>query len=99
MLLQGGGLKSDEPKAIDFLRAAAEKGVVGAQNRLGYVYAEGIGVTKDKVEAAKWRLIAKSNGLTDDDKLDQLVASLSNGDRQKAEKAASAWRVKPPTVN
>ncbi len=75
MLLQGRGLKADEPKAVSYLLSAAEKGVAGAQNRLGHVYAEGAGVAQNSFEAAGWRLIAKANGITDD-KLDLFVAAL-----------------------
>jgi TPR repeat protein len=91
MLLQGRGLKVDEPKAIPYLKSAAEKGVAGAQNRLGHVYAEGAGVERSTTEAAKWRLIAKAGGVTDD-KLDLLVAALPDAERAKAEAAAYQWR-------
>jgi len=90
MLLQGRGLRVDEDKAVDYMRAAAEKGVVGAQNRLGHLYAEGIGVKADPIEAAKWRYIARSAGLPDD-KLDHFVAALPEAERSKAEAAATAW--------
>ena len=62
LLLKGFGLTKDEPKAIVYLKAAAEKGVSGAQNRLAWVNLEGIGTDKNPVEAAKWRLIAKRGG-------------------------------------
>ena len=91
MLLQGRGLKADEPKALHYLQSAAEKGVPGAQNRMGHVYAEGVGVERNPFEAAKWRLIAKSSGLADD-KLDLLIAALPDADRLKAQAAAEAWR-------
>jgi hypothetical protein len=65
MLLRGLGLTADEPKAVGYLRNAAEKGIAGAQNRLAHVYLEGIGVDRSKVEAAKWRLLAKPSGLED----------------------------------
>lgn len=65
-LLRGRGFNADRPKAIDYLTAAADKGVAGAQNRLAHVYALGItGLAKNPVEAAKWRLIARGNGIKD----------------------------------
>ena len=91
MLLQGRGLKVDEGKAVTYLQAAADKGVAGAQNRLGHLYAEGVGVEANPVEAAKWRFIAKAAGVTDD-KLDLYVAALPDADRTKAEAAATEWR-------
>lgn len=94
LLLRGLGLRADEPKAVDYLTGAAEKNVAGAQNRLAYVYHEGIGVDKSDVEAAKWRIIAKANGFGEDKTMDDLVAGLKKGDREKAEAAARAWQAK-----
>jgi TPR repeat protein len=93
MLLRGQGLKRDEQKAIDYLKIAADKGVAGAQNRLAHVYFEGIGgVEKSFAEAAKWRLIAKANGITKDDKLELMMAALTPDQIALAEKAAEDWR-------
>jgi TPR repeat protein len=95
MLLRGQGLTKDGPKAIDYLRKAAEKGVAGAQNRLAHVYFEGVaGVPKSIADAAKWRLIAKANGITKDDKLELLLAALPPDQIAAAEKAAEQWREK-----
>ena len=91
MLLQGRGLAKDRDKAVPYLQAAAAKGMGGAQNRLAHLYAEGIGVKKDAVEAAKWRLVAQASGLADE-RLDQLVGRLSRADRLAAEKAAAEMR-------
>ena len=91
LLLKGYGLNADMPKAIDYLRAAASKGLPGAQNRLAYVYADGVRVDPDPIEAAKWRMLAR-DAQVEDPKLDAMVAKLSRGDREKAEKAAQAWR-------
>jgi hypothetical protein len=91
MLLRGLGLTADEPKAIGYLKAAAEEGIAGAQNRLAHVYKDGIGVDKSLTESAKWRLIAKANGVTDET-LDKEIAKLPKADRAQAEKAASEWR-------
>lgn len=93
MLLRGQGLKRDEQKAIDYLKVAADKGVAGAQNRLAHVYFEGVGGTeKSFAEAAKWRLIAKANGITKDDKLELMMAALPPDQIAAAEKAAEEWR-------
>jgi len=89
-LIQGMGLTKDEPKIPILMKAAADKGVAGAQNRLAYIYFEGIKVKNDPVEAAKWRLIAKKNGVSDDE-LDARIANMPKADRQKAEVEASAW--------
>jgi uncharacterized protein len=90
-LLKGYGLNADMPRAIEYLKSAANKGLAGAQNRLAYVYAEGVRVDKDPIEAAKWRLIAR-DGKVADETLDAMLAKLSRGDREKAERAAQTWR-------
>ena len=72
------------------MRAAADKGLAGAQNRMAYLYLDGIKVKRDPVEAAKWRLIAKKNGF-DDKTLDAMVAKLPQAERRKATAEASAW--------
>ena len=90
-LLKGYGINSDMPKAIEYLRSAASKGLPGAQNRLAYVYFEGVRVDADPVEGAKWRMLARDSQIADTN-LDALVTKLSRADREKAEKAAQAWR-------
>jgi TPR repeat protein len=91
MLLRGLGMTRDEPKAIPYLKTAAQAGLASAQNRLAYVYSEGVMVKKDPIEAAKWRLIAKAGGLPDRD-ADALVDKLPKDKRAVAEKAAGEWR-------
>jgi TPR repeat protein len=91
MLLRGQGLAADKDLAVPYLLAAARRDIAGAQNRLARLYELGIGVKKDLVEAAKWRLVARDQGLADPE-LDKLVARLSRSDRLAAEKAAFAWR-------
>ena len=91
MLFRGHGVPPDEKHGAQLFRAAAEKGVAIAQNRLARCYANGAGVEKDLVEAAQWYLISKA-AAGPDDNLDKLVAKLSKADRLKAEKAADEWR-------
>ena len=93
MLLRGLGMTRDEPKAIPYLKTAAQAGLASAQNRLAYAYSEGVIVKKDPVEAAKWRLIAKAGGLKDPD-ADALVDKLPKDKRAVAAKAADEWREK-----
>ena len=68
-----------------------DKGLAAAQNRLAHVYAEGVGVEKSQVEAAKWRLIARASGLKDET-LDALVGELPKEQQAAAQKAAIEWR-------
>jgi TPR repeat protein len=91
LLFRGHGVPPDQKHGAQLFRAAAEKGVPGAQLRLARCYANGAGVEKNLVEAAKWHLIAKAAG-EEDETLDKLVAKLTKADRAKAEKAADEWR-------
>lgn len=91
LLLKGYGLNADMPRALDYLRSAANKGLAGAQNRLANVYAEGVTVMVDPVEAAKWRILARDGRIADEG-MDKLMAKLSRADREKAEKLAQTWR-------
>lgn len=91
LLFRGHGVPPDQKLGAQLFRAAAEKGVVSAQTRLARCYANGAGVDKDLVLAAKWHLIAKAGG-GEDEPLDKLVAKLTKADRTKAEKAAEEWR-------
>ena len=50
---QEEAIKGDA-KALAELRGRAEKGEADAQFNLGFMYANGLGVTKDEVEAVKW---------------------------------------------
>lgn len=54
-------LKSDVPD-FDETRTAAEGGSADAQMTLGEMYADGIGVTQDAVEAVKWYRVAAERG-------------------------------------
>ena len=90
MLLKGQGINADMPKAVDYMKSAAEKGVPGAQNRLAHMLADGVSITRDPKEAAKWRLIAKAAGFADE-ALDKMVARLSATDRRAAEEQASLY--------
>ncbi len=90
LLLRGFGITQEEPKAVAYMRSAAERGIAGAQNRLAYMHIDGVGVDKSPIEAAKWRLLAKSNGFKDD-ALDAVIAKLPATERQKGEAAAAIF--------
>jgi len=78
-------------RAVELLRSAARKGLAVAQNRLAHCYQNGLGTAKNRLEAAKWHLVAKAGG-HEDAGLDNLVEALAPPERQKAAAAAAEWR-------
>ena len=71
------------------IRLSAEQGNPVAQNRLARLYANGAVVGSDPVQAAKWHLLARAQGVADP-LLDDLLAKLSKDDQAAAEKRAAA---------
>ncbi len=78
-------------RAVELLRSAARKGLAVAQNRLAQCYQNGLGTAKNRLEAAKWHLVAKAGG-HEDAGLDKLVEALAPPERQRAAAAAAEWR-------
>ena len=91
MLFKGQGVAVDEKKAAKLFRLAAEQGNAVAQNRLARLYANGVVVKADPVEAAKWHLLAREAGVSDFS-LDIVLSKLTKEERAKAEKEADDWR-------
>jgi TPR repeat protein len=58
----GQGVPEDHALALRLFRLAAEQGDADAQNNLGGMYAEGLGVAADAVEAYMWFELAASAG-------------------------------------
>ena len=50
---------------MKWFRLAAEQGYANAQFNMGYSYAKGYGLKKDKVEAMKWLRLAAEQGYED----------------------------------
>lgn len=64
-LVDGRGGARDAKAGFAWMRRAALGGNVAAQNRLGKLYMEGIGVDPDSIEAAAWYFLARRAGLID----------------------------------
>lgn len=58
----GIGVERDEKRAFELYHAAAQKGYVPAQGRLGLCYRNGTGVVPDKKESLKWLRCASDAG-------------------------------------
>jgi TPR repeat protein len=92
MLFKGEGVAVDEARAAKLFRLSAEQGNPVAQNRLARLYANGVVVKADPVQAAKWHLLARTGGVSDFS-LDILLAKLTKDERAKAESEADDWRM------
>ena len=88
--LNGTGTPRNEAAAVALLRKAAKQNSPIAQNRLARVLLTGQGAPMDKIEGAKWHLVAKTAG-KGDPLLDEALAELSPEDRASAEAAARRW--------
>jgi uncharacterized protein len=52
------GVMQDYAEAMRWYRVAAAQGHAGAQNNIGTLYAEGLGVEKDEVKVLMWYTLA-----------------------------------------
>jgi len=91
MLIQGRGTEKDYNKGLAMLKASAENGNPVAQNRLARVLAYGVEVKPEPVQAAKWHLLARQNGISDL-RLDIWMGGLGKEQRARAEAAAREFQ-------
>ena len=75
---KGDGVSEDKAAAAELYRQAAEAGHYPSQARLGYFYASGIGVEKNRAEAFKWLSLAARHGVgTALNALEEIVREMS----------------------
>lgn len=80
-------------RATFFLDPAAKAGIPLAQNALGVAYRHGLGVTQDKIEAAKWFKLAAQRGLgLAEQNLYQIAKSLTAEDLQEIDRRVSIFQ-------
>ncbi|MSU42015.1 MAG: sel1 repeat family protein [Pedosphaera sp.] len=91
------GEKASKGDATAFaeVRAQAEKGDAFGQVNLGEMYADGLGVAKDEVEAYKWWLLAGAQG---DElakkKIPLIEKDLTATQRLEGQRLAREWKPK-----
>ncbi len=88
--LNGTDVPKDINRAFGLLLSAAMEGNVIAQNRMAYMYWNGIGTKASQIEAAKWHVLAKRAGRFDLT-LDKLMAQMDEPSRAKAVSLANRW--------
>ena len=63
LYLEGIGVDRDPAKALEYALRAGEGGFADSQNRVGYIYAEGVlGETRDSALALEWFKKAAAQG-------------------------------------
>lgn len=92
-LFNGRGTEANEEGAAAYLIRAAWRNAPVAQNRLARMYAAGRGVKLDLVEAMKWHVIARANGLKDE-WLDASLPQLTQSQREIVDEAVRKFAVK-----
>lgn len=89
-LFNGDGVEKSESGAAQLFGRAAQANSPIAQNRLARLYAAGRGLKADMVEAMKWHVLARANGVKDD-WLDSKLAALSPPERVAVEEAVQRY--------
>lgn len=90
ILFRGEGIPVDKARGADFIRRSADQRNPVAQDRLARLYAYGVVVQKNLVEAEKWRLLAQAAGESDPN-LDRMLAKLTPEQKDQARQAARRW--------
>jgi len=95
MTEQGQGTETDVNKAFDWYMTAAKQGVPDAYFALADMYAKGISVAKDPVQAYAWfNLASKGGHKLAGDMLLGLEKELQSGQLAEANKLADEWLAK-----
>ncbi|MBB4952550.1 TPR repeat protein [Agrobacterium vitis] len=76
---------------FNWLRIAANRGNVAAQNRLAHAYVSALGTRPDPVEAAKWFILSRRAGLNDAN-LEDFYLGLPAEQQKQAIDAANKYR-------
>jgi TPR repeat protein len=90
--MRGEGVQRDLEIGLKWLDFAASRGHPVAQNRLARIYASGVGVKTDVVEAAKWNILATAGGRPDPT-LDDMMTKLTPDERKEAEARAKNFKL------
>ncbi|MBX9757719.1 MAG: sel1 repeat family protein [Beijerinckiaceae bacterium] len=90
VVFNGDGVEKNEAGAAKLFGRAAQANSPVAQNRLARMFAAGRGVRMDMVEAMKWHVLARANGVKDD-WLDARMATLSAPERVAVEEAVQRY--------
>ena len=90
--MTGFGVDKDFSIAADLFQQAAKQGVTSAQYNLGNLYYDGKGVTRNRIKAYAWMLVAKHRGHKNAAQMATYIyPKVSSVDRRKAKNLADSW--------
>lgn len=89
--VNGVGGERDYDKGFEWLRIAAMRGNVVAQNKLAYLYINALGTRPNPVEAAKWYVLSRRAGLQDAG-LEDFYLGINEDQQKQAIDAANKFR-------
>lgn len=90
-LVNGVGGVRDFDEGFTWLRVAALRGNVVAQNKLAHLYVNALGTRPDPVEAAKWYVLSRRAGLPDP-QLEDFYLGINEDQQKQAIDAANKFR-------
>ncbi|MDI7860545.1 sel1 repeat family protein [Rhizobiaceae bacterium n13] len=90
-LINGIGGKRDYKAGFNWLKVAALRGNVAAQNKLAHLYVNAIGTAADPIEAAKWYVLSRRAGLSDN-ALEDFYLGLTDEQQKTAIEAANKFQ-------
>nr|CAD6408639.1 sel1 repeat family protein [Rhizobium sp. Q54] len=90
-LVNGVGGERDYEEGFQWMRVAALRGNVVAQNKLAHLYINALGTRPDPVEAAKWYVLSRRAGLNDPE-LEDFFLGINEDQQKKAIEAANRFR-------
>lgn len=89
--------REEHSKSLYWAFAGAEKGSNYCMSILRWMYANGIGVVEDQIEASKWMILAATLGNKEEKKLLDIIhdlnaqCSYTNPDHEEGRKRAQDW--------
>ncbi|MDO1582014.1 tetratricopeptide repeat protein [Rhizobium oryzicola] len=89
--VNGVGGDKDYEQGFNWLRIAALRGNVVAQNKLAHLYIYALGTRPNPVEAAKWYVLSRRAGLSDPE-LEDFYLGINDDQQKQAIDAANKFR-------
>ncbi len=90
-LVNGIGGPQDYDRGFQWMRTAALRGNVVAQNKLSHLYIDALGTRPDPVQAAKWYVLSRRAGLQDAE-LEDFFLGINDDQQKLAIEAANKFR-------